>query len=186
MENKKHLLKIFKPTLKALKNNNASRIKELSDKTIHSASIYQEPEYTLIAVILYSLNKILERKNYQEYKEYSNFLKSLKKHLKNSISHLQNSNQKKLKKELIGAREDVENLSGNFRKHIEYVFKKASINKASRIYEHGVSMERTANLLGITIWDLSIYAGKTGIADVDLNKTMNAKKRADMALELFN
>ena len=59
------------------------------------------------------------------------------------------------------------------------------INKASRIYEHGISMQRTAELLGISEWELSEYAGRTGISDVNLSITMDIKTRIEKAMELF-
>jgi len=46
-------------------------------------------------------------------------------------------------------------------------------------------MEQTAKILGITIWELSEYAGTTGISNVNLNRTMSEKKRIQIAMEIF-
>ncbi|MEM2462826.1 MAG: hypothetical protein QXD71_01515, partial [Candidatus Pacearchaeota archaeon] len=62
---------------------------------------------------------------------------------------------------------------------------KAAINKASRIYEHGISRAETARLLGITQWELAEYVGLTGIADTDLSITLPIEKRIKLAESLF-
>ena len=46
-------------------------------------------------------------------------------------------------------------------------------------------MEKTAKLLGISIWELAEYAGQTGISDVNLSITMPIKKRIKLAMEMF-
>jgi hypothetical protein len=79
----------------------------------------------------------------------------------------------------------IENLSGKLKKYIKEVFRNADVSKASRIYEHGISMEQTANLLGVSLYDLAQYAGKTGIPDVPENYTMNTKLRIKLAMGLF-
>jgi hypothetical protein len=76
-------------------------------------------------------------------------------------------------------------LSGNLKKYIQDVFRKASINEASKIYEHGISMEKTAKLLGITMFELAGYAGQTGISDVPESKTLDVRSRIKLAMEMF-
>ncbi len=186
MEEKRHVLEILQETKKAIEEREVSKIKDLSDKTIHSSAIYQQPEYVSIAVLIYSINKVLERKNYKEYSGYDGFLENAINRLYRAIDKLEKDKEEEFREEIKKLRRDTEKTAGDFKKHIKRVFEKASINKASRVYEHGISMERTANLLGISSWDLANYVGKTGIPEVNLNKTMTAKKRAKTALKLFN
>ena len=87
--------------------------------------------------------------------------------------------------EVESSRKLIESLSGRLKNFIEEVFRKAQINKASRIYEHGISMEKTAKILGISLWELSEYTGKTGIADVNLALTLPIKERIKIAEEVF-
>ena len=70
--------------------------------------------------------------------------------------------------------------------YIKNVFEQAQINKASRIYEHGVSMEQTANLLGISMFELAEYAGTTGISESPEGKTIDAKSRIKLAMDMFS
>ena len=98
---------------------------------------------------------------------------------------LEKNNIEGFREEIIQIRKIIENLSGDLKKHIDYVFRRAQINKASKIYEHGISMGKTAKILGISIWELAEYAGKTGIGDVNLGVTMPIKQRIKQAEEMF-
>ena len=182
---KDNLLRILQETKKAVKDEDIITLKELSNQTIHSASIHQDENCIAIAIIVYSLSKLIERTNYKDYTKWKSFFSSLMNHIDRAYSAIKNDNEEKFMFEIKKLRKTIAKLTGNFKKHVEDVFKKAEINKASRIYEHGISMEKTAKLLGITIWDLAQYAGQTGIGDVDLSVTMPEKERIKLALEMF-
>ncbi len=183
---KKHVIKVLDKVNKAVEEKNYVKLKKLSNQTLHSSSIHQNPELIMIAVITYSLNKIVERTNYKDYQEYDSFLKSLLNHLDRARDNLENDKEEKFREELVKIRKDINKISGSFKKHLKFIFNKASINKASRLYEHGLSMEKTANLLGVSVWELGEYVGKTGISEVKLNKTVTIKERVGTALNLFS
>jgi hypothetical protein len=185
MEEPKHILKVLQETKEAVKKEDTIKLKELSNQTIHSASIYQDADSIMVAVIVYSLSKILERTNYRRYKNWNQFFKNFMRHITDAEMALKENKEERFRKELKKIRKEVNKLTGHLKKHIQDVFKKASINKASRIYEHGVSMEKTARLLGITLWELAEYAGQTGISDVNLNITLPIKQRIKTAMEAF-
>ena len=46
-------------------------------------------------------------------------------------------------------------------------------------------MEKTAKILGISLWELSEYTGRTGIADINLAVTMPIKERIKIAEGIF-
>jgi len=185
MHEPKHILKVLQETRKAVREQGTIKLKKLSNQTIHSASIHQDTDSILIAVIIYSLSKFLERTNYRSYPSWNPFFKAFMMHIDRAIKALRQNNEKKFRKELKKIRAEISKISGHFKKHVQDVFKKASINKASRIYEHGVSMEKTAKLLGISIWELAEYAGQTGISDVNLNITLPIKTRIKLASEFL-
>ena len=185
MEERGNVLRILKETKKALHVEDVFRIKEMSNQTIHTASIDQDSDNVAIAVIVYSLSKILERKDYQKYPGWKKFYKSFVEFIDKAIVAVSNEEDKKLREYLALIRRAIGKLSGKLKIYIQDVFQKAKINKASRIYEHGISMERTASLLGITMFELSEYAGKTGIPDVPLANTFEVKKRLKLAMEMF-
>ncbi len=185
MIEKEHVLKILKETLEAVKRKDVIKLKKLSNQTIHVSSIHQDADNVAVAVIIYSLSKIIERERYTNYKEWPNFYKNYIEDIKKSIQNLEKNNIEGFRENIKKIQSQINNLSGKFKKYIKDVFRKAKINKASRIYEHGISMEQTAGLLGITLWELAEYAGQTGISDVDLTVTLDVKKRIKQAEEIF-
>jgi len=182
---KEHVLNVLKETRKAFHENDSLKLKDLSNQTIHSASVEQDDLSIAIAVIVYSLSKIIERTNYQDYPGWSQFIKKTSNHIDRIVYFLERNNERMLRRELKKLEKSIEQLTGKLKTHIQYVFEKAKINKASRIYEHGISMERTAKLLGITVFELAEYAGKTGISDVNLSITLPVEKRIRIVEEMF-
>lgn len=185
MEEKEHILNVLKKVKEAIKSGDYVEIKNLSDNVIHSCSINQDPDCISVAVIIYSLSKLIERESYKTEKQWPEFFKEYLKSIDDAVIALEKDDIEAFRKEITQIRELIQNLSGSLGKSIDYVFRKAQINKASRIYEHGISMEKTAKILGISIWELAEYAGKTGIGDVNLGITMPIKERIKQAEEAF-
>ena len=185
MEEQSHILKILKEVYSALKKKNYIVIKELSNQLVHTSSMEQDPDVVSVAVIIYALSKIIEREKYQFYKNYPNFYKNYIQCLNNMIFALEKNDIHKFRFEIEHIRNLIKNLSGHLKNYISEVFRKAKINKASRIYEHGISMEKTAKILGISVWELAEYSGQTGISDVDLSITMPIKNRIKIVEDIF-
>lgn len=185
MQEKEHVIGVLKQAKEAVKEEDLIKLKDLSNQTIHSASILQDTDYILVAVIIYSLSKIIERTDYKNYPNWNHFFNAFMKHINYSIIYLEKNNIDSFREELQKIRTDINKLTGSFKRHIKDIFQKASINKASRIYEHGISMEKTSKLLGISIWELAEYAGQTNIGDVNLGLTMPLKDRIKIAEEIF-
>lgn len=186
MQERENVLRILQETKDAINNDNSVKLKELSDQTIHTASITQDPDNIAVAVAVYSLSKIVERKKYQEFPGWKDFYKNLVFLVDDSISALKKNNDKKVKDNLTSIRKLISNLSGKLKDYIQDVFRKAQINKASKIYEHGISLEQTANLLGITMFELMAYAGqKPETSEAPLTKTLDIKSRIKTVTDLF-
>jgi len=185
MEERDNILRVLRETKTAIEKEDIISLKELSNQTLHSASIYRDTDNIAIAVIVYSLSKMLERSNYQTYKQWPKFIKNFKTCIDRAISALEKNQEDYFESQLKCIRKEISSLTGNFKKNVQDVFKKAEINKASKIYEHGISLEQTAHLLGVSVWDLAAYTGQSGIADVNLNITMPEKARVRQALEIF-
>jgi hypothetical protein len=183
---KRHIQKVLKKVIHALSTKNYVKIKSLSNKVIHSASIDQDPEVISVAVIIYSLSKLIERESYKSYKNWESFYDSYVRGIRGMIKALEQDNTDRFRAEIQKITQLIESLSGNLKIYINHVFRRAKINKASRIYEHGISMEKTAKMLGISIWELAEYAGNTRIGDVNLSVTLPAKKRVKIAEEVFS
>ena len=186
MQEKENVLRILEETKDAILKEDSVKLKELSNQTIHTASTSQDPDNIAVAVVVYSLSKIIERKQYQGFAGWKKFYVEIVSTIDDSISSIKNSDDKKLREGLTKIRKTVSQLSGKLKIYIQDVFRKAEINKASKIYEHGISMEQTASLLGVTLFELASYAGqKPEISDATFNKTVDVKKRIKTAMEMF-
>jgi hypothetical protein len=101
------------------------------------------------------------------------------------ITALKRNDIKTFRDEVDTNRNLIQNLSGDLKHYISDVFRRAKVNKASRIYEHGISMEKTAKILGISLWELAEYAGRTRVGDVNLSVTLPIKQRIKYVEEIF-
>ncbi len=183
MQESDNILKILEETKTAVEKNDTFLIKQLSDRTNNTASRTQDPDNITVAVIVYSLGKILEREQYKNYPGWNKFYKNTLAYIDKLISVLKKNDDAGIKRSLELIRNEINNLSGKLKNYIQDVFRKASINKASKIYEHGISMEATAKLLGITMWELASYAGQR---DIDISGNVsNVKDRIKIAEEIF-
>jgi hypothetical protein len=185
MQEVENILRIFKETKKAVEKKDTYQLKILSDQTNNTASRTHDLDNIAIAVIIYSIEKILEREEYRKYPKWENFYKNLKFHIDRAIIYLKKNNEEEFSKCLKEIRKEMGHFSGKLKGYIKDVLRKASVNKASKIYEHGISMERTANLLGITLWELADYIGQKESLEINNEKDFSVKSRIKLAMEMF-
>ena len=63
---RKNILRILEQGLEAIRKDDVKTLKDLSNQTIHSASIFQDSDNIGVAVLMFSLSKILGRTDYRE------------------------------------------------------------------------------------------------------------------------
>lgn len=184
---RRDIIHVLERAVNALKRGDIKELKDLSNQTIHNAAIFQEEYSVTVAVLIYSLSKIHEREmHYSKFKGWKRFQDTCYSGLVLAKERLVNSDLKGFDEALkvyVGA---LSKLDPKLKSYIYEVFDKARINKASRLYEHGLSIGRTAELLGITKFELMDYIGKTNIADVRGRITVNARSRLEFARRLFS
>jgi len=82
-------------------------------------------------------------------------------------------------------RNSLNKVSDDLSRYIKDVFAKAEINKAFKLYEHGLSSEATAALLGISLWDMASYIGQSNIGDAKFSISLPVKDRVKIAEDIF-
>jgi len=186
MHERENILKIFQETKEAVLRGDSAKIKNLSDQTTNSASLTHDPDNIAAAVIVYSLSKIIEREDYKKLPGWKKFYKIYLESIDKIIEAIKKEDDKGYRESIKKIRKGISQLSGKLKQRIQEVFRDASINKASRIYEHGTSMEKTAKLLGITLYELAEYAGeKEEETEIQKTKTIDVKTRIKNAMEIF-
>lgn len=185
MEEVGNVLRILKETRKSIEEGKPHEIKLLSDQTIHSATISQDPDNIIVAVLVYSLSKVLEREHYREMEGWAEFYDSMTKDLSLAIQNLEKDDLEKTRIHLGKIRNSLNKISSDLGRYVKDIFRKAEINKAFKLYEHGLSSEQTAELLGVSLWDLASYIGQSNIGDSKFAISMPVVKRIKIAEDIF-
>ncbi len=138
-------------------------LKELSNHTLHNASIFQDHDAVTIGVLVYALAKIFER-DFHNPAYYARVTKKLIE-ARSSLERNDIDNYRLCIKEIFSI---IQQVDYKLRMYIEEVLDKARINKGSRLFAHGLSIARVAEMLNVSRWELMEYVGKTRIADQEV------------------
>ena len=178
-----NIIKQTERVIPVLKRKDAVALSELSNRTIHSASVYQDQSSLVFAITVYSLSKIIIR--CEHIKDCQSFIDKAVKGLEDCKKLLESDDIQNYKKRRDLLLKSIGNIDKKFRFYVEEVIRRAKIKKGSSIYEHGVSLERTADLLGISQWELMDYIGKTRLTNYK-EPAVKIKDRLSFARKIFN
>ncbi len=170
------ILEVLAKGMAALREGDSFRIKELSNNVIHNASIFQDEDSIGIAVLMYSLSKVMERGRL----EVERILELLAK-AKEGLEAL-NLDEYRLSVKL--ALRKISEADSRLKLFVNNVIDQAQLKKGCKICMHGVSVARTAKILGISQWELMQYLGRTGFHD-EIVETVSANDRLGFAREAF-
>ncbi|MFH1182534.1 MAG: hypothetical protein V1702_06250 [Candidatus Woesearchaeota archaeon] len=173
---KNDLLAVINDAEKLVLKRDSFGLHELSDHTVHNASIFQDEDSILIAVVTYALSKVIARGSGDI----------------RIIAKMLDSAGESLKKDDIGSyrgqiRRIVERISAvdsKMRLYIKNVIEQAEIKKGFKLFDHGISAARAAKVLGITQWELMSYIGNTNVFDENI-PVMGVRERVALARRLF-
>ena len=173
------ILSGVKGILEIEEEKDVAEIKKLSNHIIHDSSIFQDEDSISIAILVYSLSKIIERKqgnlNYKPIRDL----------ISKSIDYLDKSDVDNYRDNIKKLFRLISSIDSKLKFYIEEVIKQSQIKKAGRIYAHGISLGRAAEILGISQWALLSYIGKTTISDVP-EEIINVRSRLKFARGLFS
>jgi hypothetical protein len=176
---KRDILEVLTQALERLRLTDIAALKELSDKTIYNASIFQDTDSVSMAVIMYALSKLSDRSRGPEY------MKKIFKLLVLCRNHLKDDKVEQYRKCIKSIFKLISAYDVKFKLYVDEVLEKAQVKKGSKVHEHGISMAKTAEILGIGQWELMSYIGKTRIHDEFIGR-VDVKKRIEFARGLFN
>jgi len=185
LQEAENVLRIMKEARVALEQNDSYKLKTLSDQTLHTATIYQDADSIVVAVLTYSIAKIVEREGYKKMEGWEIFYNSLIKNMDSAILNLETGNYEKFMDYLGKIRNSINKIEGDLSNYIRDIFYKAQVNKAFKLYEHGLSAEQTASVLGVSLWDLASYIGQTTVSESHLNEAIPVKERIKLAESFF-
>ena len=178
---KKDILAVLTELVEILKveeESDVAQIKELSNHVIHNASVFQDENSISVAVLIYSLSKIIERK--QKDLGYNKVLIMLKL----CISDLNNNQDELFRKSIKNIFNFIRTIDEKLKLYINEVINQAQIKKGCKLCEHGISVARASEVLGISQWELMHYLGKTTLID-QISEPINVSYRLKFARSLF-
>ncbi len=179
---KNDILTIISRTIEILKvkeEKDLVELKNLSNHTIHNASIFQDEDSVSIAILIYSLSKIIERKSGElDFKPIISILNLSFKCLKKDDTY----EYRKTIKEIFRM---VSRIDSKLKLYIGEVIRQAQIKKGGQLYKHGISLARAAEILGVSQWELMNYIGHTKITDIS-TEGVSVKSRLEFTRRLFS
>jgi len=176
---KEDVLSVLKQALSILRSDErpVQDLRELSNHIIHDASVFQDDDSLSIAVLIYALSKVIPYCEEQNIR-FDNIVSSMQK----AYDFLTAKNDKKYRAEIKHLFESIKKIDEKLKVYIQEVLDRARIKKGSKLHQHGISIARTAELLGLTQWELQDYIGKQKYFDI---REMPVKKRLQIAREAF-
>ncbi len=174
----KDILDVIDQVLATLEAEDHHALSELSNHVIHDASIFQDDDSVSFAVIIYALSKVVQR--CCDEKIPMPDVAPLLHEAKEALEIGKEDVYKEVIRRIFDAVRKIDEKTGLY---ITEVLDQARIKKASKMTEHGISLARTAELLGISQWELQDYFGKTQITEHELG--ISAKQRLKIARGWF-
>ncbi|PLW79886.1 hypothetical protein C0585_05520 [Candidatus Woesearchaeota archaeon] len=173
---KTDILSVLDNSLRFIDSNDYISLKDMSNHVIHNASIFQDTDSINIAVLIYSISKIFYRDKDMNPK--------IVRFLRDAKGYLFNSRYKDYEKTIKKLYKAISKEDSKIGMYIGEVIEMAEVKKGSKIYDHGISLAQSAEILGISQWELMDYIGKTKISD-SFEKDGEVKKRLEFAKSLF-
>jgi predicted transcriptional regulator len=171
------ILRVLADTIDSLRKGDYERLIPLSNRTIHNATIYQDDLSIATATLIYALGKILMR-SVEQGQQPIDVTPSLIK-LDGLLAQSKDEEFRKAMQELLA---DIAKQDEKMHMYVEEVLQKARLKKGSKLHEHGMTVAKAAQMLGLSQWELMSYVGKTEMPD-DMRE--DAVRRYAAAKEMF-
>ena len=175
---KEDILSVLSKAIVALKKEDYSKLVDLSNRTIHDASIFQDADSVTLAVLVYALSKVITRCIEKE-----QTCPAVMPVLKKAHDALEKDDDNAYRAVVKNCLREIGKIDAQLKLYIQEVLEQAKVKKASKLHEHGISIARTAEILGLSQWELQSYIGKT-IRDIP-HDGMKVKERLKRARDIF-
>ncbi len=186
-ELKSNLLSIITEAINMISKTSSAGLAELSNRAVELAGVYQEEDVASITVIIHALSKIMQRSECDVEKgvcdinpEYRKIVAELEK----IKSYIESDDRQKSKRSISSILDILQKADSKLKLYIEEVIFDSQIKKGGKLYDKGISLAQSAQILGINHWELMNYVGKTEIISID-DEAVGIRERLRFARGLF-
>lgn len=184
-EAQKDVLDVLGEAIDAIRERRHADLHTISDHILHVMSIYQTTDIVDTAVAIYALDKILETEKYALHPKMKAFTKMIVSLLKKAKTQLEKEDYASYPKTVIEILGAITAFGKSIRFYIEDVLHFARIKKGTKLYEHGLSLGRAAELTGVTKWELMPAIGETAIHEQFITPRKTNEHRMEFARKIF-
>jgi len=174
---KEDILAVLADAVQALQAEDYHKIAELSNHVIHDASIFQDDDSLSIAILIFALSKMVQRCCEKKI-DFRHIIPLVEQ----AHKLLQQEKYKAYRSTIQHLFDSIRKLDEKLKVYIQEVIDRAKIKKGSKLHEHGVSIARISELLGVSQWELQKYIGN--ILETD-GREKAVRQRLDTARSLF-
>ncbi|MFH0752722.1 MAG: hypothetical protein V1914_03965 [archaeon] len=181
---KKDILSALGEAYLAFAKFDLAKLKRISNFTIHNAGIFQDAESIKFALLIYSLAKVSAKEREMDYPKWKQFTADMLRLLKEARRQLGKGDEKTYTLTLKKMFQIIGKLDKKLTTYATEVIEQAKIKKGSKVYEHGISAGRAAELMRISLWELQSYVGGTAISEKTKTQ-VSATERIKNAKRIF-
>ncbi|MBW3002217.1 hypothetical protein KY338_03600 [Candidatus Woesearchaeota archaeon] len=176
---KEDILSVLEEAIKILKSDErpVEELGELSNHIIHDASIFQDEDSVSIAVLIYALSNVIKYCHEQNI-SYASIVKNIE----TAYEELSKNNITGYRTTIKKCFEQIRKIDQKLKVYVQEVLDRARIKKGSKLHQHGISVAKAAEILGLTQWELQDYVGKQKYFDI---KEIPTRQRLKIAREIF-
>lgn len=171
----KDLRSMLQEAKNALDNNAADDLKAISNHCIHAATTFQDCDSSKLSVLVYVLSKMLQAQKIKPHLQFAGQTKVSQLFAKARFA-LQKNKIKDFRSALQKAEDVIQLQEANYAHYVDELLRRGKIKKACKIYDHGISLNRTAEMLDVSPWEVRSFS-KNAYADLDGQKQNRQEKK---------
>ena len=154
------------------------QLKDLSNDCIKEAVMHNDPLYAELAVIAYSLHKLLSKVHIVENKKFPSLQHNVLESLDKSIRAIERHDISGFENSLKNTVKNVNAIDQKMGNYAQKIYDKSKVKMASSAYAYGLSLGKASQLTGAHRKDVQKYIGFTTIHD-ELREKIGIKPRVD-------
>ena len=147
------LLVVLKRAARAVKAQDYESLSVISNQVVHNASVFQDNHAVHTAIVLYAIGKVAAR--------CKDKCLPINIELDKAIRAVEQGKHSQYEKELRHIMQVLRKTDNKVNMYTQEALDQARVKKGYKFHTHGLSVARTAKLVGVSQWELQGYLGKT-------------------------